>query len=64
MWREVLDFSDIFQAGAHIYQALHRSELIKSDLDQKYKVARELDTKLKAQTVNKETWCLIFYSDC
>lgn len=48
MWREVLDFSDI-------YQTLHRSELIKSDLDQKYKVARELDTKLKAQTVDKET---------
>lgn len=48
MWREVLDFSGI-------YQTLHRSELIKSDLDQKYKVARELDTKLKAQTVDKET---------
>lgn len=55
MWREVLDFSDILQARSHIYQTLHRSELIKSDLDQKYKVARELDTKLKAQTVDKET---------
>lgn len=55
MWREVLDFSDILQARAHIYQTLHCSELIKSDLDQKYKVARELDTKLKAQTVDKET---------